>query len=177
MPINWTPENDRKFLLLMIKSVDAKVSMESTQVFYSSDSIDVVALWGPDPPTVKALRHRLAKLRDFSTDQVESGTRKSTKSGGSHNPKDPKAGHKRGFELSETPEPPKIKRSPSRGRDWQWHGDEMEVKLEKNHQTSVVVKKESQDSDSDWEGEADLILFYSRSRLSYDDCWLQIIIC
>jgi hypothetical protein len=73
MPVTWTAENDRKLLLLMLKSTDCKISYPGTHyLFYQSDTIVVQSLWGPDPPTVKSISHRMAVFKKFARDHETS---------------------------------------------------------------------------------------------------------
>jgi hypothetical protein len=73
MTIIWSTENDRKFLILVVAAMGGKVPWDrAIPKRLPTHMIEVVKLWGPDPPTVKSLMHRMAILKKLAT-ETESG--------------------------------------------------------------------------------------------------------
>jgi hypothetical protein len=107
MPIHWNHENDRKLLLLMIKTSDMKVNFKGTS-YYTNLTQDINSLWGANAPTTKSISLRYYALKKLAQEQDGFTNAKASRKHGlatpRSSPKAPKRSAKEAFEqvLTET---------------------------------------------------------------------------
>jgi len=113
MPTSWTPANDRKFLLLLLKEAQVKPALEGSRPHTLHLTVEIRKAWGPDPPTVKALTLRLQLLKKLARENdVQDNEDKPSKRAGLPTPtSSPKKASKRG---PPTPDPEPVPRQRSK---------------------------------------------------------------